>query len=102
MSDIADIANDDPRRIKALRGSLDRLANSQQPELREMARAVLNGDITLRTAGLTSAYGPALSDAFGSFWTYYRQLDPEERQQLEATAYVDDQDVEHRAGNARP
>ncbi|WP_422744952.1 hypothetical protein ACN27B_11975 [Micromonospora sp. WMMD754] len=102
MSDITDIASNDPRRMKALRDSLDRLADSPQPELREMARAVLNGNITLRTAALTSAYGPALSDAFGTFWTYYSQLAPEERQQLEATAYIDNPDVAHRPGNAQP
>ena len=102
MSEIADIAGGDPRRVKALRDSLDRLADSPQPELREMARAVLDGHMTLRNAAPTSTYGPAISDAFGTFWTYYSQLDPEERRQLEATAYADaDQHAERRPGNAQ-
>ncbi|RAO23113.1 hypothetical protein [Micromonospora noduli] len=89
MSDLSDIASDDPRRLRSLHDSLDRLANSPQPELREMARAVLDGEITLRTAALSGAYAPALGAAFDGFWTYYRQLTPEERSSLEAGGYDD-------------
>ncbi|MFI7426098.1 hypothetical protein ACIBPB_03855 [Micromonospora sp. NPDC049836] len=98
MSDIADIAGNDPRRAQALRDSLHRLADSPQPELRELARGILKGDISLRAAALTSTYGGAVGEAFGSFWAYYSQLDPEERQELEATAYGDDRDAEARPG----
>ncbi|KKK03061.1 hypothetical protein [Micromonospora sp. HK10] len=98
MSDIADIAGNDPRRLKALRDSLHRLADSPQPELRELAHGILKGDMPLRTAGLTSTYGGAVGEAFGSFWAYYSQLDPEERQELEATAYGDDLDAADRSG----
>ena len=89
MSDLSDIAGGDPRRLRGLHDSLDRLADSPQPELREMARAVLDGEIPLRTAALSSAYAPALGDAFDGFWTYYNQLSPHERSELEANAYSD-------------
>ncbi|MCM0674456.1 hypothetical protein NCC78_07110 [Micromonospora phytophila] len=102
MSDLADIAGDDPRRLRALRESLDRLADSPQSELREMARAVLNGEITLRTATLGSAYGPALGDAFDGFWTHYSQLTPDERRELEASAHTDFQASEQRPGTSWP
>ncbi|SCE99171.1 hypothetical protein [Micromonospora chokoriensis] len=88
MSDLSDITNGDPRRLRGLRDNLDRLANSPQPELREMARAVLDGELTLRTAALSSAYAPALGDAFNEFWTYYSQLSPHGRSELEASAYT--------------
>jgi hypothetical protein len=89
MSDLTDIAGDDPRRLRALRDSLSQLAESPQPELRELAQAVLNGEVTLRSAALSSAYAHPLDDAFGSFWTYYNQLTPDERSELEANAYND-------------
>ncbi|SCG69563.1 hypothetical protein [Micromonospora zamorensis] len=88
MSDLSDIADGDPRRLRSLRDSLDRLANSPQPELREMARAVLDGEVPLRMAALSGAYAPALGDAFDSFWTYYSQLSPDERSEFEASAYT--------------
>ncbi|MFV2104640.1 hypothetical protein [Micromonospora sp. LOL_024] len=89
MSDLADIAGDDPRRLHALRDSLHQLADSPHRELRELARAVLDGEITLRAAVLSSAYAPALGEAFDRFWSHYQQLTPEERQELAATAYDD-------------
>ncbi|MEU4782813.1 hypothetical protein [Micromonospora sp. NPDC023633] len=89
MSDLADIAGNDPRRLRALHDSLNQLANSPQRELRELAHAVLNGEVTLRTAALSSAYAPAMDEAFDSFWTYYNQLTPDERNELEASAYND-------------
>ncbi|MEU8083830.1 hypothetical protein AB0B57_09455 [Micromonospora sp. NPDC049101] len=55
-------------------------------ELREMARAVLDGEVPLRTAALSSAYATALSDAF---WTHYSQISPDERTELEASTYTD-------------
>ena len=102
MSDLADVAADDPRRLRALRDSLDRLADGPRPELREMARAVLDGEITLRSAALGSTYGPALGDAFDDFWTHYRQLGPDERQALEASAYADPPAGGHPPGTPRP
>ncbi|MEK8109273.1 hypothetical protein NKG94_40415 [Micromonospora sp. M12] len=88
MSDLSDIAGGDPSRLRGLHDSLNRLADSPQPELREMARAVLDGDITLRTAVLSGAYAPALTDAFNGFWTHYSQLSSEERSELEASDYT--------------
>ncbi|RAO40488.1 hypothetical protein GAR06_06234 [Micromonospora saelicesensis] len=89
MSDLSDIADGDPRRLRGLHDSLNRLTDSPEPELREMARAVLHSEITLRTAALSGAYAPALGDAFNAFWTYYSQLSSEERSELEASAYTD-------------
>ncbi|MER7455648.1 hypothetical protein [Micromonospora sp. NPDC126480] len=89
MSDLADIAGNDPRRLRALGDCLNQLADSPQRELRELAHAVLNGEITLRTAALSSVYATALSDAFDRFWTHYSELTLDERSELEASAYSD-------------
>lgn len=89
MSDLDDVAGGDPHRLRALRDSLSQLADSPKRELRELARAVLTGEIDLRTAALSSAYAPALSDAFDTFWTHYSKLSSGERSELEASAYND-------------
>lgn len=89
MIDLDEIAGNDPHRLKALRDSLNQLADSPQQELRELTRAVLTGEVALRTAALSSAYAPALSNAFDAFWTHYSNLSPDERRELEASAYGD-------------
>jgi hypothetical protein len=86
MSDLGDIAAGDEGRARALREILVQLEGSSHAELREMARAVLDGELTLREAALSDAYGPALGQAFGAFWTRYCEMSPEERTHLASRA----------------
>lgn len=82
--DLTDVAGGDSPREQVLRSHLAQLAAGNDATLREMARAVLAGELRLRDAALSDAYGPAFGDAFGTFWTHYRNLTPEERDQLSA------------------
>jgi hypothetical protein len=45
---------------------------------------VLKGEIDLRQAAMSEAYGDALGDAFGRFTAYHAQLDDDERAQVVA------------------
>ncbi|MGA5304602.1 hypothetical protein ACPCHT_32155 [Nucisporomicrobium flavum] len=79
---VYDLAGDDPRMAKLLRASLTKLADGPDGPLREMAQGVLAGDVDLRQAAMSDAYGDELGAAFGQFWTRWEQLDDEERAQL--------------------
>ncbi|MEV4536252.1 hypothetical protein AB0J82_20905 [Asanoa sp. NPDC049518] len=83
MSDLSDIAGGDPRRSRALRECLELLANSDNELLREMARTVLDGDMTLREIAASQVYGAELAGSFGTFWSHYEEMTPEERAALE-------------------
>jgi len=78
--DLTDITGGDPRRARVLRDHLTYLADAPDPRLREMAQAVLNGDVSLRQATMSDGY----SDAFGTFWTAYQDTSPDERAELAA------------------
>ncbi|WP_327029383.1 hypothetical protein OG989_00475 [Micromonospora sp. NBC_01740] len=84
MYDLDDIAGGDERRAKALRDALHQLANGRSPLLREMANAVLKGDITLREAFASPTYSDEFTQPFRSFWARYEQMTPETRDQLAA------------------
>jgi hypothetical protein len=77
-----DVAGDDPRMAKLLRASLTKLANGPDGPLKEMADGVLSGQLDLREAAMSDAYGEELGVAFGRFQTYFDALDEEERQEL--------------------
>lgn len=73
---------DDPRRKRLLQSLLGQLAHGPDDRLREMARAVLNNEVDLRSAALSEIYGTDLGKAFASFWDSYRSTSPEERERL--------------------
>lgn len=83
---VYDIAGDDPRIAKFLRSSLTALARGDDPILREMAEGVLAGQVDLREAAASEAYGEALGRSFERFQDHYDQLDDDEREQLVARA----------------
>ncbi len=78
--DLLDVAHGDRGAARLLYGSLRQVAeHAGQPELREMAREVLSGRITLRQAVQSDAYREVLSGRLGEFMAWYRNLDPQER-----------------------
>jgi hypothetical protein len=79
-----EIAGDDPRMAKVLRASLQKLADGPDGLLKEMAEGVLRGEVDLRQAAMSDAYGQELGDAFDRFSTYYTDLDQAERDRLVA------------------
>jgi hypothetical protein len=86
MHDSADdLAGGDPRKAKLLRVSLQKLADGPDGALKEMAEGVLRGELDIRDAAMSDAYGPELGAAFDRFTNYYTELDQEERDQLVAT-----------------
>ena len=64
---------------ETLRGLRDGAAG---PELAEMAREVLNGDLDLRSVARSSVYADQFSRAIGLYQRWYEQLTPGEREQL--------------------
>lgn len=78
-----DIAKD-PARARALRKSLQRLADSKDETLREMAREVLAGRVGLRQAMRTGAYREALHERAQAGMRAYEQMSAEERSAAEA------------------
>ncbi|GAA1843282.1 hypothetical protein [Asanoa iriomotensis] len=83
MSDLSDIADGDPRRTRLLHACLERLADSENELLREMARTVLAGDVTLREVVSSQVYGDELARSFTRFWSEYQEMTPEERAALD-------------------
>lgn len=78
-----DIARD-PARARALRKSLQRLADSKDETLREMAREVLAGRVGLRQAMRTAAYREALHENAQLGMRAYERMSAEERSATEA------------------
>ncbi|HTF11200.1 MAG TPA: hypothetical protein VK659_23800 [Asanoa sp.] len=89
MTDLADLTDGDERRTRQLRRVLEALADSDNDLMREMSRAVLDGEMTLRQVADSEIYGAALSHSFVRFWSDYQQMTPEERTTLESRADVD-------------
>ena len=52
------------------------------PELAEMAREVLNGDVDIRNVARSSVYADQLTRAIGLYQRWHEQLTPQEREQL--------------------
>jgi hypothetical protein len=52
------------------------------PELAEMAREVLKGDVGLRSVARSSVYADQFTDATGRYQRWHEQLTPEGREQL--------------------
>ncbi|MEU6098278.1 hypothetical protein [Streptomyces sp. NPDC047079] len=86
-ADLMDITHDEVR-ARALRKSLQRLADSQggNGALQEMAREVLSGRIGLREALRVGAYSEALGERVAQARQEYEQQSPEEREQQRAEA----------------
>ncbi|MFJ7903852.1 hypothetical protein ACIQ6V_25730 [Streptomyces sp. NPDC096198] len=78
-----DIARD-PARARALRKSLQRLAESKDETVREMAREVLAGRVGLRQAMRTGAYREALHEGAVRGMRAYEQMSAEERSAAES------------------
>jgi hypothetical protein len=93
-ADLMDITHDEVR-ARALRKSLQRLADSQSGNgaLQEMAREVLSGRIGLREALRIGPYSEALGERIAQAREEYEQQSPEEREQqrAEALRYVEAQ-----------
>lgn len=91
-ADFTDITAGDQARARALRKSLQRLADSPTANdtLKEMAREVLSGRVGLRQAMRIGAYSEALGEQISRARQEYEQLSPEdlERQQEEARGYL--------------
>ncbi|GAA3030769.1 hypothetical protein [Streptomyces glomeratus] len=108
-TDLMDIARDEAR-ARALRKSLQRLADSQSGNsaLQEMAREVLSGRIGLREALRVGAYSEALGERIAEARREYEQQSPEEREQQRTAAlgYLQAQreeiDQERQQQSARP
>ncbi|MFE7858358.1 hypothetical protein [Streptomyces sp. NPDC057403] len=81
--DFLDIAKD-PARARALRKAMQRLAESRDETLREMAREVLAGRIGLRQAARNGAYREALSEGARAGMRGYEQMSAAERKAAEA------------------
>ncbi|MEU6370984.1 hypothetical protein ABZ876_36125 [Streptomyces sp. NPDC046931] len=86
-ADLMDIARDEAR-ARALRKSLQRLADSRSGNsaLQEMAREVLSGRIGLREALRVGAYSDALGERIAEARREYEQQSPEEREQQRTAA----------------
>lgn len=83
---VYDLAGDDPRIAKSLRASLTKLAEGPDGLLKEMAEGVLHGEIDLRQAALSEAYGNEIGVALDKFTVYYDTLDQDERNALAGQA----------------
>jgi hypothetical protein len=81
--ELADIAQGDKALAEVLRISLRQLARgSPNPLLREMAREVLAGRVSLREAATSDQYGRALFDKYDRFWRRLQQYSVEEQERL--------------------
>jgi hypothetical protein len=79
---VHDITGGDPRLTAYLKAALTQLAGGDDPLMREMATGVLDGSLDLRQAATSDAYSPSFTAASGAFWTYYENLDENQRQEL--------------------
>ena len=82
MSDLHDITGGDEPRTRELHDALVRLADGTNPLLREMAAAVLNGELGLREAVASDTYASQLTEPFKGFWTQYQEQTAGEREHL--------------------
>ncbi|GAA3393340.1 hypothetical protein [Cryptosporangium minutisporangium] len=79
LAELTDIAGNDPHTAALLRRSLERLREGVGgPALQEMARDVLAGNTTLRSAGSFSFYQEALTAGLERFRGWQQTVNPEE------------------------
>lgn len=72
-----------PSLARELKENLRRLRDgSAGPELAEMARDVLKGDVDLRSVARSSVYADQFIEAIRRYQRWHDQLTPEEREQL--------------------
>ena len=97
-ADLTDVTGGDQVRARALRKSLQKLADDRAPDdpLREMAREVLSGRVGLREAARIPAYAEALGERMAEGRREYDRLSGQEReaQQAQARAYLAEQKAE--------
>ncbi|MEU4156466.1 hypothetical protein [Actinoplanes sp. NPDC026670] len=73
----------DPRLVKAVRDSLERLrAGRAGPVMAEMARDLIEGRINLRDVGGSSVYSQGLIEGVQAYKKWESELDDEGRRQL--------------------
>jgi hypothetical protein len=73
----------DPARARQLRRSLETLAERGDPTVREMAREVLSGRLSLRDAANVPAYGEAMRQGVQEGLRAYAALSEAERREAE-------------------
>jgi hypothetical protein len=72
-----------PSLARELKENLRRLRDGVAgPELAEMAREVLKGDVDLRGVVRSSVYADQFTEAIGRYQRWHEELTPEEREQL--------------------
>jgi hypothetical protein len=77
-----------PRVAAAIKNHLERLSRGGGgPELAEMASDLLEGRTSLREVGKSEAYAQQFAAATGRFLTWYTELTPEEREDLDQKAH---------------
>ncbi|ASW56805.1 hypothetical protein [Plantactinospora sp. KBS50] len=73
----------DPAIARDIKKTLRQLADGTGgPTLAELARNVLDGRTTLRSAASSDAYATPLTDAINQFRQWHEQLPPEQRRQI--------------------
>jgi hypothetical protein len=73
-----------PKVAKLIKESLERLGKGAAgPELAEMAKEVLAGRTSLGTVSQSSAYAGQFTEAADRFQTWFAELTPEKRKELE-------------------
>ncbi|MFI7010683.1 hypothetical protein [Streptomyces sp. NPDC050145] len=96
--DLMTVTAGDRARARALRKSLQRLADEREADdpLREMAREVLGGRVGLREAARIPAYAEALGERVACGFREYERRASGERSAQEAAArrFLDDQQDE--------
>lgn len=97
-ADLTSMTGGDEARARAVRKTLQRLADSDKagPALREMAGEVLSGRIGLRDAMRVGAYADALGEKLAEGRRAYEAIPREERerQMAQARDYLDAQRAE--------
>ncbi|MEU7905887.1 hypothetical protein [Actinoplanes sp. NPDC049118] len=83
--EILDIAHGNRRLAAEIERTLAELAKNGSEVMREMATAVLKGEISLREVASSSTYGDEVAAGLDKFWKQYQAMSPEERTELEET-----------------
>jgi hypothetical protein len=72
----------DPARGRQIRRALERLRDSPDPRLRELATEILAGRRDVRSVVRDTAFNEALTTRITRFWSEYHDLGDEERAAL--------------------
>jgi hypothetical protein len=88
--ELLDMAGGDPALAKVVRASLERLRDGAGDEaMRELARDVLDGRISLRSVASTRAYEDVFLDQFRQLRLWREQVGEEEYQRRATEARLD-------------